>query len=292
MSRVAPPLVVVVGPTASGKSALAMRIAAQHNGEIIASDSRTIYRGMDIGTAKPTLEDQKLISHHLLDVRNPDQSFSAAEFKQLALIAIDDIAQRGKLPIMVGGTGLYVDSIIFDYRFGAVADEARRAELNSLSIEQLQDLCREKNIDIPINSQNKRHLVRAIELGGLIKHKKTLRDNTFVVGISTERDILRNRIRVRATEMVAHGVLDEVERIGLEYSWRGEALKGNIYRIFRDVIEGQKDLNQAVEEFVQSDMALAKRQMTWFKRNPFVHWSHDPGELERMVDTFLSQHVQ
>lgn len=286
------PLVVVVGPTASGKSALAMRIAQKHNGEIIASDSRTIYRGMDIGTAKPTPEDQQLVPHHLIDVRDPDESFSAAEFKAMALKAIDDIASRGKLPVMVGGTGLYVDAVIFDYHFGPVADEARRAELNAMTVEELQQLCREKNIDLPINSQNKRHLVRAIELGGLISHKKQLRDNTFVVGISTERDVLRQRVMARAKEMVFEGVTDEVETIGRKYDWKGEALKGNIYRIFRGVVEGTKSMDDAIEEFVQSDMALAKRQMTWFKRNPFIHWSSDPEELERQVDTFLSRQVQ
>lgn len=284
-----PPLVVVVGPTASGKSALAMQIALKHNGEIIASDSRTIYRGMDIGTAKPTLHDQQLVPHHLIDVRNPDEPFSAAEFKGLARQAIDDISRRGRLPIMVGGTGLYVDAVIFDYHFGAPADEARRARLTAMTVEELQEICRENNIVMPINSQNKRHLVRAIELGGLISHKKKLRDNTFVVGISTERDILRERVRARANEMVAGGVLDEVRQVGQRYHWRGEALKGNIYRIFRGVVEGNKSINEAIEEFVQSDMTLAKRQMTWFRRNPFIHWSSSPEELARQVDTFLDR---
>ena len=286
-----PPLVVVVGPTASGKSALAMRLARTHNGEIIAADSRTIYRGMDIGTAKPTAHDQQSVPHHLIDVSDPDQSFSAAEFKELALQAIDDIASKGKVPIMVGGTGLYVDAVIFDYHFGPAADEAERAKLNEMTVEELQDLCRQKNIKLPINSENKRHLVRAIELGGLISHNKQLRENTFVVGISTERDILRARVSVRAKEMVAEGVLEEVERIGQKYDWRGEALKGNIYRIFKGVIQGDKPLDEAIEEFVQSDMALAKRQMTWFKRNQFIHWSSNPEELANQVDTFLRRGV-
>lgn len=286
------PLVVVVGPTASGKSALAMRIAQAHNGEIIASDSRTIYRGMDIGTAKPTTEDQQRVPHHLIDVRNPDESFSAAEFKKLAEQAINDIAGRGKLPVIVGGTGLYVDAVIFDYQFGVAADEAKRAELNAMSVEELQQLCREKNITLPINSQNKRHLVRAIELGGLVSHKKQLRDNTIVVGISTDRDVLRQRVRARAKEMVLEGVADEVEEIGHKYNWKGEALKGNIYRIFRGVVEGTKTMDDAIEEFVQSDMALAKRQMTWFKRNPAIRWSSSPEELESLVDTFLNRHAQ
>jgi tRNA dimethylallyltransferase len=284
-----PSLIVVVGPTASGKSALAMRIAQKYDGEIIASDSRTIYRGMDIGTAKPTPEDQRLVPHHLIDVRDPDESFSAAEFKGLANKAIADIQGRGKLPVMVGGTGLYVDAVIFDYQFGPAADPTRREELNALSVEELQEICRQNDIDIPINSQNKRHLVRAIELGGLPKHEKKLREGTLVVGIATERDTLRRRVRARAIEMLKEGVLDEVRRVGQRYGWKGEALKGNIYRIFRGIVEGEKTEEQAIEEFVRSDMALAKRQMTWFKRNPYIKWSSDPEELLDDVDTFLTQ---
>ncbi len=283
------PLVVVVGPTASGKSALAMQIARQHSGEIIAADSRTVYRGMDIGTAKPTLHDQAQVPHHLVDVRNPDESFSAAEFKRLADAVIEDIIHRGKLPILVGGTGLYIDAILFDYQFGPTADEVERARLNGLSIEELQRMCRLNNIDMPINSMNKRHLVRAIELGGLLKQKKMLRDNTLVVGIATDREILRQRIQQRAQEMVAAGVLDEVAALGTRYQWNGEALKGNIYRIFRPVVEGDKSADEALEEFVRSDMALAKRQMTWFKRNPYIKWSSSPEKLRAMVDTFLNQ---
>lgn len=288
----ASPLIVVVGPTASGKSALAMRIAQAHNGEIIAADSRTVYRGMDIGTAKPTSQDQELVPHHLIDVRDPDEPFSAAEFKELANQAINDVASRGRLPIMVGGTGLYIDAVIFDYHFGPAADQAQRAVLNAMSVEELQDLCRQKNIDLPINNENKRHLVRALELGGLISHKKQLRANTFVVGISTERDILRRRVSERAKEMVTEGVLEEVKRIGQKYAWRGEALKGNIYRIFRGVIEGSKTIDEATEEFIRSDMALAKRQMTWFKRNQFIHWSTNPEELQQQVDTFLRRYAE
>lgn len=283
------PLIVVVGPTASGKSALAMRIAKEYGGEIIAADSRTVYRGMDIGTAKPTTEDQQEIRHHLLDMRDPDESFSAAEFKKMAVAAIQDIQSRGKLPVLVGGTGLYIDSVIFDYQFGPAADEQRRAELNKLSVEELQNVCRENNIELPSNSQNKRHLIRAVELGGLLKQKRQLREHTFVVGISTERVVLKQRIEKRAHEMIAEGVVEEVRHIGQKYRWKGEALKGNIYRIFRGAVEEQISLEAAVEEFVRSDMALAKRQMTWFKRNPAVHWSDNPDELLALVSTFLDR---
>lgn len=283
------PLIVVVGPTASGKSALAMRIAQKYDGEIIAADSRTVYRGMDIGTAKPTPADQALVPHHLIDLRNPDESFSVAEFKELAQAAINDILSRGKVPVLVGGTGLYVDAVLFDYQFGAAPNTAERARLSALSIDELQDICRENNITMPINSRNKRHLVRAIELGGLLNHKKKLGNNTLVVGISTDRETLRRRIEQRAHEMVDAGVLGEVAMMGVRYQWAGEAMKGNIYRVFHQVVEGTMSIGDAIEEFVRSDMALAKRQMTWFKRNPHILWSSEPDVLLEKVDTFLSQ---
>jgi tRNA dimethylallyltransferase len=282
-------LVVVVGPTASGKSSLAMRIAQQYDGEIIAADSRTVYRGMDIGTAKPTASDQRQVRHHLLDILNPGESFSAAEFKKLALEAITDIQHRGKLPVLVGGTGLYIDAVIFDYQFGPAVDETRRKDLNAKTVEQLQDICRQNNINIPTNSQNKRHLVRAIEMGGLIDHKKRLRDNTLVVGIATERDTLRARIATRVRKMVSCGVVNEIAQIGKTYGWGSEALKADIYRTFKGVAEGTKLLEEAMEECIQSDVSLAKRQMTWLKRNPYIVWSMDSDVLIERVDTFLRQ---
>ena len=265
-----------------------MRIALKHNGEIVAADSRTVYRGLDIGTAKPSPEDQRLVPHHLIDVCVPDEPFNAAIFKDLAAKAIAGIQARGRLPILVGGTGLYVDAVIFDYRFGSPADDTRRSRLNALSVEELQQLCRYKNIDMPINSRNKRHLVRAIELGGLLKPKRRLRPNTLVVGVATDREELRRRIGQRVQHMLEAGVLDEVASAGVAYHWQGEALKGNVYRVLRNVVEGKKSVVEATDELVQSDMALAKRQMTWFRRNPDIVWSPDPDRLLKSVDTFLA----
>lgn len=282
------PLIVVVGPTASGKSALAMRIAKAHNGEIIAADSRTVYRGLNIGTAKPTKKDQAEVPHHLLDIVEPDEPFNVAEFKSRAVEAIKDIHERGRLPILVGGTGLYIDAVLFDYQFNDRASMELREELQSLSIEELQELCRQKNIAIPLNSQNKRHLIRAIETGGRESGRKPLREDTLVVGLTTTRDKLRTRIQKRISEMIAQGVVDEVEQVGLRYHWKGEALKG-IYQIFRGVKSKEKPLERAVHELVQSDMSLAKRQMTWFRRHPHIVWSEDPDDLVARVDTFLKQ---
>ncbi|HSE61717.1 MAG TPA: tRNA (adenosine(37)-N6)-dimethylallyltransferase MiaA [Candidatus Saccharimonadales bacterium] len=280
------PLIVIVGPTASGKSDLAMTIAETYDGEIICADSRTVYGGMDIGTAKPTDGDRSKVQHHLLDIVTPGQPFTAADFKRLANEAIADIRARGKLPLLVGGTGLYIDAVIFDYDFGAPADPERRAELLAKSIDELQQICRDSHIEIPYNMQNKRHLIRAIELGGLPKREAIMIDNTFVVGISTERDVLKERIKKRAYAMIKAGILDEVRRLGQAYGWDNEAMTGNIYRIFRGVVEGTKTEEEAIEEFIRSDMSLAKRQRTWFKRNPAIVWGA-PADLEKRIVSYI-----
>ena len=284
------PLVVVTGPTASGKSALAMEIAKKYNGELICADSRTVYKGMDIGTAKPSAEDREQVRHHLLDVVEPDQSFTAAEFKMLAQKAIDDIVSRGALPIIVGGTGLYIDAVIFDYQFGKAADMQQRQELQAMTVQQLQQLCLERGCALPLNVGNKRQLVRALEIGGLLSQKKKLRPNTLVVAITTQRDILRDRITQRAHAMVAAGVLDEIKQLGQKYGWEGGAMTGNIYRIMHPVVEGILPLGTGLEQVIASDMQLAKRQVTWLKRNPYVVWGN-AAQLKTAIEHFVQQNT-
>lgn len=203
------PLVVIAGPTASGKSATAMEIAREFNGEIICSDSRTIYKGLDIGTAKPSASDQAEVPHWGLDIATPGDVFTAADFKSYALKAIADIRSRGRLPILVGGTGLYVDGVIFDYEFQKTSPELR-AELERRSLEELVQYCADNNIALPENEKNRRHVINAIVRNNAEpKGLSSPIDNTLIVGIATDRDVLRQRIRDRAgqlfsDESVAH----------------------------------------------------------------------------------------
>jgi tRNA dimethylallyltransferase len=285
---VSKPLIVIVGPTASGKTALAMEIARRFNGEIICADSRTVYKGLDIGTAKPSAADRLAIPHHLLDVVTPNQHFSAAEFKQLAERSIIDIRKRGKLPILVGGTGLYIDAVIFDYKFGAVADPGIRAELEKKTTKELQDICREKNIKLPTNFNNRRHLIRAIELGGLIKSPRVMISDTIVVGISPTKEILSDRIRRRTKDMFDKNLLHEAQTIAAQYGWENEAMTGNIYQIAKQVLGKDIDVDTATEMVIKSDLNLAKRQMTWFRRNPAIQWSSDPQVLITKIDQFIA----
>ena len=201
-----PPLIVVVGVTASGKSALAMDLAKRYNGEIICADSRTIYQGMDIGTAKPSIQDRVSVSHHLLDVVKPDEFFSAAEFKRLANQAIADISARGKLPIMVGGSGLYIDGVIFDFAFLPPVSDVERQELEAMTVEQLQQKLIAMGVGLPENHQNPRHLIRKIETNGAVPVKKSMRENTLVIGLDIERDIVKERITSRVEQMIKAGL--------------------------------------------------------------------------------------
>jgi tRNA dimethylallyltransferase len=285
------PLVVIVGPTASGKSALAMRAAEKVGGEIIAADSRTIYKGMDIGTAKPTVDDQQAVHHHLLDVVEPGERFTAADFQAGARVAMEDIWRRSHIPVIVGGTGLYVDSVLYDYQFGADADAQLRQELSQKSAGELYEYCVSHNIELPSDVKNKRRLIRVIELQGVNrKRNATLRPNTLVVGIATNRSILQKRITARAHEMFDSGVVEEASSLASKYGWESEAMTGNIYRIIRRMLAGELTRSEAIERFVTSDMQLAKRQITWFKRNPYVIWSDDSGELLGRIIDFTKQY--
>lgn len=267
------PLIVIVGPTASGKSKAAIELAEQYDGEIICADSRTIYKGMDIGTAKPSKVDQARVSHWGLDLITPDQTFSAADFKSYAVQKIAEIRGRGHVPILVGGTGLYVDSVVFDYEFGPSADLERRAELEEMTLEELHKYCIQHNITLPENEQNKRYVIRAIEQKGIsIKRSETPLENSIIVGIATDREQLRKRIQQRSEQLFDDGVVEEAKMLGEKYGWENEAMTGNIYRLahaFLDTLITEGELKFRNET---ADWQLAKRQLTWLKRNQFITW--------------------
>ncbi|PID33120.1 tRNA (adenosine(37)-N6)-dimethylallyltransferase MiaA [Candidatus Saccharibacteria bacterium] len=268
-----PPLIVIAGPTASGKTALAIRLAKQFNGEIICADSRTIYKGMDIGTAKPSRAEQSEVVHWGLDLVEPNQKFSVADFKQYAENKIVEIRQKGKTPILVGGSGLYIDSLIFDFQFGPPADEKLRQSLEEKTVNDLKSYCIKNNIPLPENSNNKRYLVRTIEQK-TINNSRNQRpiNNCFVVGITTSKKNLRHRIESRADKIFSSGVINEAISLAENYGWEGEAMTGNIYRLIKQHLDGEYDFEELKRRFVISDWQLAKRQMTWFRRNPYLMW--------------------
>jgi len=280
------PLLVIVGPTASGKSDIAMKIAKKRHGEIICADSRTIYKGMDLGTAKPTKQDQKEVAHHLIDVVQPGGRFTAHDFKRQAEKVIEDIWSRNKLPILVGGTGLYVDSVVLDYQFPPEASSVRRLYLETLTTDQLIDYCYKNNIILPKNNKNKRHLVAAIlhKNSILPDKRKQPKMTTHVVGITTEKTILRQRIARRAEYIFSHGVVEEAKELGKMYGWNNEAMTGNVYPLIKDYLEGELTLQEVKDKLITLEWRLAKRQLTWLKRHSFIHWS----SLDRAENLILA----
>lgn len=233
-------LLVIVGPTASGKSDLAMELAKLLGGEIICADSRTVYKGLDIGTAKPSNRDRQKVPHHLLDMVEPDAHFNVADFKKLAEVVINDIKSRGKLPIMVGGSGLYIDSVLFNYGFS----EAGVAK----------------------DPENPRHLFKEAP-----RNKSTLRSDALVIGIEVDRSVLKERIARRVDTMLTAGFLDEVKKLQADHP-NSKALLAPGYKAFSEHLLGHLSLEEAKALFIKNDYNLAKRQMTWFKRNKDIHW--------------------
>lgn len=291
-ARPEPPLIVIVGPTASGKTALAIKLATQYGGEIICADSRTVYMHMDIGTAKPNAEERKAVPHWGLDLAEPGERFTAADFKKYTLAKIAEIRARGRVPLLVGGTGLYVDAVLFDYQFGTDADLDARRQLEKATVEQLQNYCTEHNIELPENHQNKRYLIRAIEQEG-VNHKRNtaILPNTIVVGITTNITMLRQRIEARTEQLFANGVVEEAKTLGKKYGWDSEAMTGNIYPIIRNYLEGRLTLQEAKQCFTTKDQQLAKRQLTWLRRNPYIQW-FNREEAEHYIAVQLYDYEQ
>lgn len=283
-----PNLIAIVGPTASGKTGLAIRIAEQFDCEIICADSRTVYEGMDIGTAKPTADEQARVRHWGLDLVRPDQPFSVADFKRYTIQAIAEIKGRGKVPLLVGGTGLYVDAVLYDYELGPPADSKTRAKLERLTVEELHRYCIQNNVPLPENIQNKRHLVRAIERASVSAiSKKPLQQGIYIVGIATSRETLRTRIVSRTEQLFENDVVTEATMLGKKYGWDSEAMTGNIYPIIKSHLEGELTLAEAKDRFTTLDYRLAKRQMTWFRRNPDIMWANLTG-AEQYIKSLLA----
>jgi tRNA dimethylallyltransferase len=283
---------VVVGETASGKSALAMELALQFNGELICADSWTVRREVNIGTAKPSAADQARVAHHLLDVAGPDEDFTAAVFKRLANAAIDDITVRGKLPIMVGGTGLYIDGVLFDYGFLSAGDRGEREALNALSVDELLAEIAAEGIELgDVDTRNKRRLIRLLETNGAQPSRQELRANTLILGLQADRTELEQRIEKRVDAMLAAGLEAEVKKLVDMYGWSCEALKGVGYSQWRDYFLGTQSFDETRAKIIKATKDLAKRQRTWFKRNDGIQWLSTPVNLEQAADivtTFLS----
>ena len=268
-------LLAVVGPTAVGKTALGIELAKQFNGEIISGDSQQVYRQLDIGTAKATPEEQAEAVHHLIDVRNVDETYSVYDFVQEASAAISDIVSRGKLPIIVGGTGLYLQSLLEGYHLGGQVDQEKvltyRKELDLLSDDELFEKIAEQKIEIP--QINRRRAIRALELakfGKGLENKETDYD-AYLIGLNDDRQVLYDRINYRVDLMVENGVLNEAKWLYDNYR-EVQAARAIGYKELFPYFSGEDSLENCVEKLKQNTRRFAKRQLTWFRNRMTVQF--------------------
>lgn len=281
-------LLVIIGPTAVGKTKLSIELAKQYNGEIISGDSMQIYRGMDIGTAKIKVEEMEGITHHLIDIKEPDESFSVADFQQLVRAKITEISSRGKLPMIVGGTGLYIQSVIYDYQFSAAgADDAVRLQLEeratAIGNEALHDELTKIDPEsaAQIHPNNVRRVIRALEIyqctGKIMSEYQKVQQpdllyDTALIGLMMERDQLYERINTRVELMLKEGLIEEVSRLHKQGLRDCQSIQAIGYKEIYDYLDGKTTLTDAVELLKQNSRRYAKRQLTWFRNKMEVEW--------------------
>ena len=289
-------IIVVVGPTAVGKTALGIELAKRFNGEIISGDSQQVYRHLDIGTAKATLEEQAEAPHHLIDVREVDEAYSAYDFVKEASAAIEDITSRGKLPIIVGGTGLYLQSLLEGYHLGGQVNQeevlAYRQELEQLADAVLFDKIVEQGIEIP--ELNRRRAIRALELatfGQDLENKETPYE-ALLIGLNDDRQVLYERINHRVDVMVEKGIFDEAKWL-YDNHRDVQAARAIGYKELFPYFAGQASLEESVDKLKQNTRRFAKRQLTWFRNRMAVSFymvseSDVKKQINKAVQDFLA----
>ena len=296
-------VVVITGPTAVGKTKMSLEIARRFNTDIINSDAYQIYTKMDIATAKPTKEELSLVKHHFMDFLDPSCEYSIADYQKSVRSLIDEMHSLGKLPLLVGGSGLYIDSVIKDYRF---IDEARddmlEKKYENLSNEELHDILKDKDLDLAnkIHANNRNRVLRAIALSNseTDKSERTKSDNfvydTLIIFLSDDREKLYDRINKRVDKMIDDGLLDEIKSIGLD-NFSKTSSKAIGYKEMLDHFNGVISLDDAIFEIKKNSRHYAKRQFTWFKNKTdskivnvdVENFENTINEVEALIKDFL-----
>ncbi len=304
-----PKIIAVIGPTASGKTNLGIFLAKKFNGEVVNFDSRQIYTKMNIGTAKPVgewknVEGKKVfvvedVIHHLMDFVDPGTDYSLANFKEDAFRVIDDILSRGKLPILVGGTGLYFWGVIDNLDLTKTEpNKELREQLESKTLEELVEMLKEKDLESAtiIDLKNPRRVLRALEVvlstGESFvarRGKSDPRYDVLQIGLSWPREVLNTRIDQRVEQQIKDGLVEETQKLSKEYSWELPSMSGIGYRQMGYFLRGEMSLPEAVEILKRDTKRYAKRQMTWFKRDQRIVWIDglDERNAEELAREFL-----
>ena len=300
-----PKVIVIVGPTASGKTALSIELAKQINGEIVSCDSMQIYKDMNIGSAKPSLEEMQGIKHYMIDIVEPDKRFSVAEYKKQAEQAIEEILSKGKMPIVIGGTGLYADSLIYGIEYPEIEfDKNYRNELENLanSKEGLSNLYEKaKEIDSKaiekISPNDKKRILRILEIyhsTGKTKteleaesRKNEVKYDYRVFVINMDRQILYNRINKRVEIMIENGLIEEVKNLLDKYKEFPTAMQGLGYKEVVEYLNGYLTKDEMIEKIKQETRRYAKRQLTWFKKNKNTIWIDGLNDLQSNINIIL-----
>ena len=308
-------LITIAGPTAAGKTGWSIEIAEEIGAEIISADSRQIYRYMDIGTAKPEgswkwfissdslpekYYDVSGVPHYLVDYIDPDQNFTLADFQKQAKKYIELIAKKDKLPMMVGGTGLYIQSVVDNFNIPEVPPQDNlRKTLNDIELDELVDLLEKVDPQAieEIDINNPRRVVRALEVSMTSgvpftqargKGKKIY--DTLQIGVKVDREELYQRINKRVEKMIEQGLVEEVkDLLGKGYSWDLSSMHGIGYCEFKSYFENNAELEEVVENIKQNTRNYAKRQLSWLRRDDRINWCRDISEAKKLINKFLNK---
>lgn len=287
-------VLVIVGPTASGKTAVAIKIAKHINGEIISADSRQVYRGLDIGSGKVTPQEMQGINHHLIDVASPGEYFSVEDFRTLGNQALTDISERSKIPIICGGSGFYIDSLVFNKVYPAIDPKVKK-DLQNLDITSLQELAKAELPAIILDKIDMNNPVRLRSRLGLWRThgelpqpniiKRDLNFDFIWLGLDPDKTVLNENITKRTNERIESGLVAEVQSLlNDKVSSRWLYSLGMEYQLTTEhLVKGKADIEQLKQQIITADLQYAKRQMTWFKKNQLITWFNNPADLVKHV---------
>lgn len=301
-----PVVIVICGPTASGKTDLSIELAKKVNGEIVSADSMQIYKDMDIGSAKVTVQEMQGIKHYLIDQVYPNERYSVANYKKDAKLAIEEIIKKGKTPIVVGGTGLYIDALIYEIEYKDIAiNEEYRKELSKIKDEHGLEILYQKALDIDpiamkkISPNDFKRITRILEIYEATGKNKTEQEaesrlneipyNYKVFAINYDREKLYERINKRVDIMIERGLIEEVKNLLEKYSEFPTAMQGLGYKEVKQYLDGELSKEEMIEKIKQESRRYAKRQFTWFRKNKQIIWIDGQANIEDNINVILEE---